>query len=288
MPFYTNTQKELKYEIGGMTLLFKTESPVMGGRIKSHYKDYVSDRPPDITIEIKQIKSLARPLLSKVTYRTPLWTLGLQGGLPLLYFHINRIIPCIGKFNKDMRRVDFYTSDTQGQLFLYLIPEILLSLLLPRKNALMFHACGVIDRERGYLFVASSGGGKSTLAKMALKGKLTVLNDDRVIVRKEGKIFKMFGTPWHGEVAVTANDSAVIRQIFFLRKSSHNKTVVLSAAKAMKELLRNCFFIYSNNDIIKNKLCFDMIENLKCYRLHFSRYNPVWSFLYAISQEDSF
>jgi len=51
----------------------------------------------------------------------------------------------------------------------------------------MLHGCGVLNSRKGYLFLAKSGGGKSTIAGLALKKSFRALNDDRIIIRKEKK-----------------------------------------------------------------------------------------------------
>ena len=71
----------------------------------------------------------------------------------------------------------------------------------------MLHGCGILNGKKSYLFLAKSRGGKSTIAKLALKKGLKVLNDDKIIVHKERNLFKICGNPWHWEVEKTLNRS---------------------------------------------------------------------------------
>lgn len=271
---------DLKFEIGKVCLSLRVKHPEIRRRVKLHYKNYVSSKRPDISVNIEYRDFLKRPNLKSLLFQTRSWRLYRENGSLFLYFPA-RGKPSLARLNKRLNKVEFYTKNPSGQFLLYLFPEILFSLILPQRNALMLHACGVLDRKKAYLFIASTGGGKSTLAKLALKKGLTVLNDDRVVIRNGKSSFRIYGNPWHGEVKETSNSSSPIKEVFFLRKSNSNQIKPITKAKAASELFRNSFYLPVNNAIIKNSfnICSNMAERLDCYWLNFKPDESIWRFL---------
>ncbi len=83
----------------------------------------------------------------------------------------------------------------------YPLDELLILHLLAKGRGVEVHACGVVDPAgQGYLFAGQSDAGKTTIARLWQKVEgMTVLSDDRIILRNiEGRLW-MYGTPWHGE-----------------------------------------------------------------------------------------
>ena len=71
---------------------------------------------------------------------------------------------------------------------------------------------------KGYLFAGPSGAGKSTICSFYQElEQYTILSDDRMVVKKSGDDFFMYGTPWSGEAGIAVNDSAKLHGMFFLR-----------------------------------------------------------------------
>lgn len=72
------------------------------------------------------------------------------------------------------------------------------SYALPNFSAVLIHAGGVIRRNQALVFLASDGGGKSTVVRQLVSG--AVLNDDQLIIRSEGERIMTYSTPFgtHG------------------------------------------------------------------------------------------
>ena len=66
---------------------------------------------------------------------------------------------------------------------------------------------------------------------------MRILSDDRIIVRRAGRGFVMYGTPWHGEAELSKPDSAPLRGVFFLVHSVCSVLVPLTAPEATARLL---------------------------------------------------
>ena len=90
------------------------------------------------------------------------------------------------------------------------------------------HACGVsLDvRNKGLLFAGMSGAGKSTLTRLWQKhAGLTILSDDRVILRNKAESYRIYGTPWHGDALGASARSVPLDRIFILKQASKNKLI---------------------------------------------------------------
>ncbi len=120
--------------------------------------------------------------------------------------------------------------------------ELLMITHLARRDGVILHGCGISSDGRGVVFAGESGAGKSTLSRLwAQKEGVEILSDDRVIVRRRNGSFYLYGTPWHGEEAFAAPGGVELSRIFFIRHGQGNDIRKLSAAGAVREMLKCSF-----------------------------------------------
>jgi hypothetical protein len=153
----------------------------------------------------------------------------------------------------------------------YPLNQVLWILLLSRGRGVLFHACGIDDDGRGYLFLGNSEDGKSTTARLWFDHGETVLNDDRIIVReKSGKLW-MYGTPWHGDFKEHSSRGLPIEKLFFLRHGERNTSRVKSGAEAVSMLLTRSFppFWDKEGMDFTVEFCQRMVSNIACFELAF-------------------
>lgn len=100
----------------------------------------------------------------------------------------------------------------------YPLEELLFRHLMADRDALLVHACGVSWRGDGYLFVGSSGAGKSTTARLWRAAGATVLNDDRVVLDAGRDCLRIHPTPWFGEHPEVGGEPAPLRALYLLRQ----------------------------------------------------------------------
>jgi len=113
---------------------------------------------------------------------------------------------------------------------------------LAQERGVILHACGIVIEDKGILFVGESGAGKSTLARLWDQERgVDILSDDRVIVRKHGREFRVYGTPWHGEAAFGSPREARLERIFFLSHGQENSTKEMTGLDPVSHLL-TCSF----------------------------------------------
>lgn len=151
------------------------------------------------------------------------------------------------------------------------LDQVLLINLLSLGRGVLFHACGVSDRGRGYLFLGNSTHGKSTMARIWSKDGATVLNDDRIVVREKNGRFWMYGTPWHGDYSKFSAQGVPIHKVFFLHPGKENSAVPRERREAVSMLLTRCFPPFWDKEGMKYTLafCHHLVQKEVCYELDF-------------------
>jgi hypothetical protein len=156
----------------------------------------------------------------------------------------------------------------------YPLDELLLQGLLARGRGAEIHACGIADdSDRGLLFVGQSGAGKTTMARLwEGVGATKVLSDDRIIVRRAGGSFTMFGTPWHGEATLAEPASAPLAGVFFLEHGAANALLPLRGAAAATRLFACGFPPFHDRDGLDFTLTFfaELAATVPCHELRFA------------------
>ena len=87
---------------------------------------------------------------------------------------------------------------------------------MPDFDGLVLHASAVSVDGRAFLFVAPSGAGKSTHARLWCEQfgpRAVTLNDDKPLLRRQGGTWRVYGTPWSGPHGVNANASAPLHAL---------------------------------------------------------------------------
>lgn len=140
----------------------------------------------------------------------------------------------------------FYDTDQPVRPFDYPLDELLVMHYLSQRAGAIVHACGVVDEDgAGYLFIGHSRAGKTTTALLwnGLPG-VTILSDDRIVLRRGGERVLMHGTPWHGEAHLSAQGSAELSAVFLLEHGARNEFSQLRPAEAAADLVARGFLAY--------------------------------------------
>lgn len=168
---------------------------------------------------------------------------------------------------------EFYASNQPVCPLDYPLDELLLVHYLSQRSGVIVHGCGIVDETGvGYLFVGHSGAGKTTTALLwnDLPG-VTILSDDRIVLRRsEGRI-QMYGTPWHGESRLSAQGSAEVRAIFLLEHGSANHLAPIRRGEAAAELVARSFLAYHDRAGMAGAVSFfaEVLAEVPCARFSF-------------------
>ncbi|VAX07153.1 hypothetical protein MNBD_GAMMA26-1429 [hydrothermal vent metagenome] len=126
----------------------------------------------------------------------------------------------------------------------YPLDQILFINILAHNQGLLIHSTGLSLDNHAFVFPAVSGGGKSTLSRLLIQAGipgLSLLSDDRIIIRRLADGFHAFGTPWPGDAHIARNESAPLAGLYFLTQGTHTKVTPLPP----KEILARLFPVSS-------------------------------------------
>ncbi len=70
---------------------------------------------------------------------------------------------------------------------------------------------------------------------------MTILSDDRIIIRDVDDGYQIYGTPWHGDAKVASPQSVPLSRILFLAHDRENRLTPLEHIDATSRLLVRCF-----------------------------------------------
>ena len=112
--------------------------------------------------------------------------------------------------------------------------------VLIEQKVIYLHGSLLAVNGKGYLFMAPSGTGKSTHARLWKEryGDLvTVINDDKPLIKAEsdGSI-RAYGSPWKGKHRIGCNSAVSLKAIVRLRRGSDNRISALNKDDALKML----------------------------------------------------
>lgn len=235
----------LKIKIGDITTGVEWQSGQFEFVVPRPYQSFASEGRTDLHLALH----FGAPELesgNKCFDSPPIWRLYRNGAESVVkifdaYSHLQRLLVLALQF----KRADLYFTVPGGQFidpFFGPVMELLMINYLAQGCGVIIHACGIDFHGKGLLFAGESGAGKSTLANLWDREKgATVLSDDRTIVRYINGEFRIYGTPWHGEVKFGSPRGVKLEKIFFLRHSQQNAIQPRTRVEAVVQLLQCSF-----------------------------------------------
>ena len=260
-------------EIAGIRVSW-SYAPKPSGPLRS---TAVSTPPPDVTLRIRNEPPPPFPVKEKAFDSGQTWAFFRSG---------SRLVVQNASFRSKIPPSRFLLLDpelTSGDLHItaetpqehdplgYPLNQVLWILLLSQQRGLLFHACGTDDGGKGYLFLGHSGHGKSTTATLCFDRGITVLNDDRIVVRENKGVFRIHGTPWHGDFKEHSSHGLPVQKIFFLRHGKKNSSRLKNGAEAVSMLLARSFPPFWDNQGMAFTIdfCQRLVSKIPCYELTF-------------------
>lgn len=146
----------------------------------------------------------------------------------------------------------------------------LLFVLLEKYDAFFFHCSAIAIDGKAVIFTAKSGTGKSTHRRLWQENfgeKVTVINDDKPIVRRINGTYYVCGTPWCGKENVGCNVKVPAKALCFLSRSQENSISAVGSQSVLAQLL---------NQTIRpkdNKLMLKLIDLLDGFSKQMNVYN---------------
>lgn len=231
----------------------------------------------DIKVEIIKVVYINRPKGKVSIDESLIWLDSMSNSEEYISYISNKysdeVIIMLKLSKKLDRAVIYYREDYMDNhgLTMELFIEVLLRFCSIKKNGFSIHAAAINYNEKGILFTAPSGTGKSTQAKLWEKyRKAEILNDDRPVIRmKDGKWY-VYGTPWSGSDLPVLNKSVQLSAIIAIKQSAENRIRRLTSREAVNYVMARCFLPYFDQklmDIFIEHIG-SVIQNIPVYLLN--------------------
>jgi len=198
---------------------------------------------------------------------------------------LERTLQQILLLNSDCKEGIVYTlpeSDGRFDVMKYPLGPILIYYLTARNNAVLIHASGVFDGHKGRLFTGFSGTGKSTMAGLWESAGNRIINDDRLVIRKQENEYVMYNTPMYYP---DEPKSAPLHAIHLIRHEPVNTMEHIAGAKAISNVMAFCIQNNYDASLIGNNVGFitGMTGQIPVYKTGFV---PDWSAVTYISEHE--
>ena len=171
------------------------------------------------------------------------------------------------------RHFDQASSDVVYPLE-YPLDELLMIHLLSQGRGVEIHGCGLLDAAgRGYVFAGQSGAGKSTMARLWVdQPGVTVLSDERVVLRTDRDRITIHGTPWHGDAGLVSPLGGELAAVFLLNHSAIHTVVPTGGSRAAAQLLACSFMPFHSAAAVDRttRAIEQVIGDVQCYDLRFA------------------
>lgn len=285
----------VRFGIGGIVVELLSRDPNAPLPVSQPYKSFVVEARPDVVLEVCPVRGAAVASAQRLFDSGGRWVLDQRAGGGLL-LSFDAAWPSgdsqgLVVLDPDLSSgtVHFWSASGQRNpippLLPYPLGHILFVNLFSRGLGHVCHAAGVIDHGRGLLFAGVGDAGKSTLSRLwSSKEGVDVLSDDRVVVRKKGAQFWLYGTPWHGDAKLYSPAAAPLDRIFVIEHGGRNEVEPLSPASAMTSLLVRSSPAFWSRDGLAYALefCAELVRSVPCHRLAFVPDETVIEFLRSL------
>lgn len=184
-------------------------------------------------------------------------------------------------FDMNFKTVDLYClteKESKTEPLSYPMAPLILYYLAIQNNALVIHASGVHSGDMGMLFSGVSGIGKSTMASIWAKNNGTVINDDRLIVRKQQGNWYMHNSPMFYK---DKPKKALLSHIFLLKQSLQNRAFPLEKTTALVRIMAYCIQHDYHKQLVDNMLdtLSILVNDIPAYELGFYPDNKIVEYL---------
>jgi hypothetical protein len=257
---------DVSLSIGGITIHLVADDPRLAPPTDGVLRQFlVARRAPDVEVRARWTETPEDPGGALVFDGGTPWQLHRVGTDLVFTFRSElggRIPYKTARFNETFTEGDVWIyrpqfasrPDEPINPLEYPLDELLMIHLLSQGKGVEVHGCAIVDeRGRAYLFAGQSGAGKSTIATLwtehmrvmgaaESQGRVTLLSDERVVLRTDRDPIVVFGTPWHGDARSASPLSGELAGVFFLRHALANRITPERGALALAKLF-SCSFL---------------------------------------------
>lgn len=181
----------------------------------------------------------------------------------------NKLLLCQDAQHKMQFFIEVEAEEMESMSQVNMLYYLALELPFLFYHAFWLHASLVAWKDKGIVFTAPSGTGKSTQAELWQKYLgASILNGDRVLLRNHGSQWRGHGSIYAGSSHIYSNDSAKVHMLIILEQGQENKLIRLKPSEAFSEIysgiLTNPWDTEFTNRIIDEIM--DLIAFVPVYR----------------------
>lgn len=141
---------------------------------------------------------------------------------------------------------------------------------LVARDVILFHCSALAYRQRGYLFAAPSGTGKSAHTRLwreVLGDAVRMINDDKPLLKVTSEGVTVYGTPFAGKEGLQENSSASVAGIVLLHQAEANCIRRLSPREAYPMLLNQTYRPKDGAGLMKTLELVQRLSQLPVYSM---------------------
>ena len=137
------------------------------------------------------------------------------------------------------QQMEYYKDVLEGAGLEYLWVGSAFNLKLLEYNGMFLHSSTVVADGKAYSFSAPCSTGKSTHTALWQKhfgDRVTMINDDKPIIRRCGGRFYVYGTPWMGKANIGTNTKAPLKAVYILERAKENRAARVLPSQVLRQL----------------------------------------------------
>jgi hypothetical protein len=254
--------------IGGVPVRVNTADPNFLEMLQNRYAGFVSDEEPaefEFDVELRRPVGTDPQADVRVTYHSGRWLLE-RGDFRAEWEPATR------------RGIIHQTANPYS---IDAVLRIVHTLVLAKQGGFLLHSASAIRNGKAFLFAGVSGGGKTTISRLA-PPDATLLTDEISYVRRHDDGYVAYGTPFTGELAkLGENASAPLAALYLLAQGPENRIEPVGVADAGRELLANMLFFAEDPEMVHcafQAAC-DFVDRVPVRRLTFVPDARVWELI---------
>lgn len=265
----------IQLSVGGFIFELNSFHPI---KIEEGYIPFLTE-DQEVDVRIECLKGYPENYVKpEIHYqaKTPegvLWELhqGQQSTCILVYDPNNlEVLQQIAYWNQENRSWQIYAVDSQDSAIdplAYPLGPLIWYFLSTIEDVLMIHGSAVILDGQTRVFSGFSGVGKSTMAQLwADKRQATIINDDRLILRKEQDAWYVYNTPMF---YAAAPQKGKLHTLFFPYHAPANKLELLRGVAALSKLLAHTIHHGHNKAHVQHHMetANSLIGQIPCHQI---------------------
>lgn len=261
--------------MAGIGVTIVCSDPHVAAAARERYAHFPADAPIQLVAEITVVERAVTPSLldAPLCFRNIITYFGVDAGIE--YVDVER-----GQARLTIR-ADHALEEVEYFL------RIVYALLVFRAGGLLFHAAGIVRRDRGYLFFGYSGSGKTTVARLSPHDR--VLNDDLVVLLPAARGWIVHATPFSNptQVQPVGPCSAPIAALLRLVQNTTVHLEAVTPAQGLAEIVASVPVISTDPDrsFLLLERCQRLLREVPIYRLHFLPDDSFWPAVETITGE---